>query len=277
MGIGRIAGAASRAFLVATLIATPALLLHADQTSSEMVALLAILFAWMTFVEYYSAYPSIVEFRDAAPVNRMRFMALFASVFLLSILCRHLTEPTNLSAMIFGLGTLIGGALDFPYSPVRLLLLSLPGDAAPETVNVVRAAAGLAYTASVALVLGFWFTVRQLAWPVAQRPFNVWVNLPLFDPTMGGDVISRLQRDAALNIVAGILLPFVIPALIQVFRSYIPSMASDDPQAVIWTVTAWAFLPASMITRGIALSRIADLIAEKRRRAYARAEALSQA
>lgn len=33
-----------------------------------------------------------------------------------------------------------------------------------------------------------------------------------------------------------------------------------------------AFLPASMIMRGLALHRVADLIEEKRRRTYAEAE-----
>ena len=47
----------------------------------------------------------------------------------------------------------------------------------------------------------------------------------------------------------------------------------DNPQTLIWTMSAWAFLPASMIMRGIAMSRVADLIEEKRMRAYAEAKA----
>ena len=37
-------------------------------------------------------------------------------------------------------------------------------------------------------------------------------------------------------------------------------------------MSAWAFLPASMIMRGIAMGRIAELIEEKRNRAYSEAE-----
>lgn len=40
----------------------------------------------------------------------------------------------------------------------------------------------------------------------------------------------------------------------------------ESPQTLIWTMTAWAFLPASLLMRGIAMGRIAGMIAEKRRR-----------
>ena len=48
-------------------------------------------------------------------------------------------------------------------------------------------------------------------WPSRSGAFNVWVNLPTFDPTAGGDVVDRLDRDARINIALGFLLPFLIP------------------------------------------------------------------
>ena len=65
-----------------------------------------------------------VEFRDAPPVNRLRFISLFAMVFTLSILGKHQFEPTNLTAALWALGNLIGNGIDFPYSPVRLVIFS---------------------------------------------------------------------------------------------------------------------------------------------------------
>ncbi len=44
--------------------------------TTQIVALLALLAAVFTFVEYFSAYPSFVEFRNAPPFNRLRFVAL---------------------------------------------------------------------------------------------------------------------------------------------------------------------------------------------------------
>ena len=104
-----------------------------------------------------------------------------------------------------------------------------------------------------------------------RSAFNVWVNLPLFDPTAGGDVLQRLRRDARFNIAFGFLLPFVIPAVVKATSDLIDPITLENPQTLIWTITAWAFLPASMIMRGIAMGRVADLIEAKRRRAYERA------
>ena len=59
-------GAATRGLLVALLIATPALLLPgADAESSQITVLLACIASILTFMEYNSRQPSIVEFRDA--------------------------------------------------------------------------------------------------------------------------------------------------------------------------------------------------------------------
>lgn len=115
----------------------------------------------------------------------------------------------------------------------------------------------------------FLILVRAMNWPARKGAFNVWVNLPLFDPTAGGDVIYRLQRDARINIALGFLLPFLIPAVVKAAADLIDPITLQNPQTQIWTVAAWAFLPASIIMRGIAMGKIADMIEEKRRRAYA--------
>ena len=68
--ISRLVASAARAFLVALLIATPTVLLpQVSDDTSQMVALLSLLAAALTFVEYSSQYPSLVEFRDAKPFN----------------------------------------------------------------------------------------------------------------------------------------------------------------------------------------------------------------
>ncbi|MDW4498967.1 hypothetical protein R5H30_13310 [Sulfitobacter sp. D35] len=270
--IARMTGAAMRGLLVALLIATPALLLPgivADQT--QIVVLVAVIASIMTFIEYNSNAPSIVEFRDAAPFNRLRFITLFLIVFLLTAIAKGKTEPTMLTASLTSIGTVIGNAIDFPYSPVRLVVLMLPGDATIDTINSVRTAAGLAYMISLVAMIVFVAMVRILGWPTRSGAFNVWVNLPLFDPTAGGDVLYRLQRDARINIALGFLLPFIIPAVVKAAAVLIDPISLDNTQTLIWTISAWAFLPASMIMRGIAMNRIAELIEEKRRRAYASA------
>ena len=273
--IARFSGAVMRALLVALVLLTPALLLPAGQAdSSQIVMLIALLAALFTLIEYSANFPSIVEFRDAPPFNRLRFLMLFVMVFLLTAICRGKTEPTVLTTALQSMGTILGHAIDVPFSPVRLVVLMLPEGSSTELVNSVRTASGLAYLVSLIAMACFIFMVRVLGWPGRKRVFNVWVNLPLFDPTAGGDVLERLQRDARLNIALGLWLPFLIPAVVKMLSFLIDPISLENDQTLIWTMTAWAFLPASMIMRGLALHRVADMIEDKRRRAYASEEGM---
>ena len=266
--------ALTRAILVALLVATPSLLLpFTAQDTAQIVVILALLASFMTFIEYYGRYPSIIEFRFAPPFNRLKFLGLALTIVSLSLICRGKTDPNSLTLWLTQLGDGLGRAIDFPYSPVRLVVLMMPAYADGDLINSVRTAAGISYMISLVMMFVFLTIVRIFGWPVRNGAFNVWVNLPLFDPTGGGDVLNRLKRDAGLNIVLGSLLPFLIPAAIKMASDMVDPISIANPQTLIWTMTAWAFLPASMLMRGIAMSRIADMIEEKRRRAYAKAEA----
>lgn len=265
-------GAIFRAVAVGFLIVTPSLLLGAQAVGpSEMAVLLSLIAAIATFLEYRTSYPSFVEFRDAPPINRIRFLSLFLIVFLLALLCQHVYQPTSLSTLVSSSGTLIGSALDFPFSPVRMILLMLPQDTSPVVVHVVRAGAGLSFLIGLLTVLLFVVVVRFFNWPVGHGAFNVWVNLPLFDPTIGRDVVARLTRDGRFNIAIGSLLPFLIPAFIRATEHALTPMNMDNPHILIWTLAGWSFVSTSMVIRGIALLRVSGLIEEKRRRAYATA------
>lgn len=264
--ISRLAGAAIRAFLVILLIATPSLVLPGAATEiTQIVTLIALFGAGLTFFEYGSTYPGLVEFRDAPPFNRIRFGSLFLTVLLLSFLVSGSLVPTPLTEFTNSLGATIGRVIDFPYSPVRLVVLMLPPEASVSHVHLVRNAAGLAYLISLLTLAIFLVLQRIQRWPVRYGSFNVWVNLPTFDPTAGGDVVERLERDARFNIALGFLLPFLTPAVIKSATSLFGAVSLDSPQTLIWTVTAWAFLPASLFMRGIAMGRIAMMITEKRK------------
>lgn len=263
--ISRLAGALLRAILVVLLIATPSLLLPgmtADVT--QIVTLVSIFAAALTVFEYASAYPGIVEFRNAPPFNRIRFVALLAIVLMISLVVRGETMPSALTAFVADFGRQIGAAIDFPYSPVRQIVLLLPDDTTAAHIDRVRTAAGISYFVSMLSLAVFWFCVRVRNWPLHSGPFNVWVNLPTFDPTTGGDVVQRLERDARFNIVVGFTMPFFIPAALKASESLFGQVTLDNPQSMVWIVAAWAFLPASLLMRGLAMARIAELIERKR-------------
>jgi hypothetical protein len=263
--VSQLTGAFTRAVLVMVLVATPSmLLLDVTADTKQMVALIALFLGLLTFVEYNSTYPSLVEFRDAPPFNRIRFMMLFATVFCLSTIARGKLMPSTLTDLTDAIGTLIGVSMDFPYSPVRLATLMLADGASVEQIASVRTAAGMAYLISLVSLSIFVVALKSGNWPSRGRAFNVWVNLPTFDPTTGGDVVMRLQRDARVNIALGFLLPFLIPAVVLISSSGFEPLALTSAQTLIWTITAWAFLPASLFMRGIAMGRVADMIQERR-------------
>lgn len=268
--ISRLAGAVLRAIFVVLLIATPSLLLpRVTADTTQIVALVSIFAASLTLFEYASVYPGLVEFRDAPPFNRIRFVSLFLTVLLLTLIARGVSTPTTLTQFVTAIGALIGHVLDFPYSPVRLIVLMLPEGTPPAQVMMVRTAAGMSYLISLLSLVAFLMALRMQKWPTRSGSFNVWINLPTFDPTAGGDVVARLERDARFNIALGFLLPFLIPAVLKSAADLFGSVTTDNSQTLIWTISAWAFLPASLFMRGIAMGKVAEMIAFKRRLSYA--------
>ncbi|MGR3492417.1 MAG: hypothetical protein ACU0DW_10185 [Shimia sp.] len=252
------------------MVALPAVLLpQTTSDTAQIVALIAVFAGLIVFVEYASDYPSLLSFRHAAPFNRIRFVMLFVVLFLLTVIYRGEVEPSAFTELALALGQLLAAAIDFPYSPVRNMVLMLPADASEPLVTAVRVSSAVAYTTSLCAVGAFLVVLRANTWPGRNGTFNVWINLPTFDPTAGGDVVLRLQRDARISIIGGFLLPFVIPALAKAGAQVIDSRALDNPQTLIWVVTLWACLPASLLMRGIAMGRIASMIEDQRRRRYA--------
>ena len=265
--IAQLTGAVVRAFLVVLLIATPSLLLpNVSSDATQIVALVALFAAGLTLFEYTSKYPGLIEFRDAPPFNRIRFVAMLTTVFLLTIICLGQTNPTPLTQFARAIGALVGVIIDFPYSPVSLILLMLPPDASYQDAQLVRMCAGMAYLVSLISLGVFILLIQVNHWPSRNGAFNVWVNLPTFDPTAGGDVVNRLTRDARFNVALGFILPFVVPAVAKAAALVFGPVTLDNMQTLIWMISAWTLLPTSLFMRGIAIGRIARMIREQRRR-----------
>lgn len=272
--LNRATGAAVRAFLVMVLIVLPSVILPGIGTDTrQIVALMALFAGTLVFVEYSAVYPSLIEFRDGAPFNRIRYLMLLAIVLFLSVIIADREESTTVSRLFQALGFVIGQALDFPYSPVRLATFMLAENATAAQVADVRTAAGTAYLVSLVSLAVFVVVLKMAGWPSTKNAFNVWVNLPTFEPTAGGDVVDRLERDSRVNLAVGFLLPFVVPALIATLTAGLPAATITSPQTLIWTMAAWGFLPASLLMRGVAMARVADMIRMKRDLKFAADEA----
>ncbi len=257
----RVSGAILRAIMVMALVATPTLVIGAPNAdTTQIVALVALFAGLLTLVEYNAAFPSLVEFRDAPPFNRVRFLMLLLTVYLLSLVLDPVAGTRADGRIVTRVGQIIGTSMDFPYSPVRLVTLVVDANASEAQVAAIRSAAGLAYLASLISLAVFVILLRAGQWPRQTEAFNVWINLPTFDPTHGGDVVARLRRDARMNIVLGFLLPFIIPAVIQSSAAGFHPLDLTSPQTLVWTITMWSFLPASLFMRGIAMAQVAEMI-----------------
>lgn len=248
------------------LIALPSVILPGVSADTrQMVTLVALFAGVLTVVEYNAVYPGLIEFRDAPPFNRIRYTMLLSMIVTLSVICSDQGDVSSVTRLLQAISVVAGEAMDFPYSPTRLLVLMVYDGATAGEVGLVRATAGMAYLISLVGMAFFVVILKLVGWPSRSQAFNVWVNLPTFDPTSGGDVVDQLDRDARVNITLGFLLPFVVPTIIKLASGGFEPLMLASAQTMIWTIIAWAFLPASLLMRGIAMGRIADMIRQKRR------------
>lgn len=262
----RFTGAVLRAGWVLLVVMTPALLLPVRGATTPLLLILVGGFATLlTFLEYSSSAPSMIHFRDAPPFNRLRAFAFFLCLSTAAASHRAVAgEDSVLVQFITSIGFLFGYVLDFPGSPLRMLLLVLTADAPAEIVQAVTASAGLGCVVMVATILGFAVTTRLRGWPMRGTTFNFWINLPNFDPTTGGDIVERLNREVAINHMLGFMLLFLLPVVMRGFFQVADPLALVSPQPLVWIVTLWIMLPTSLFMRGFALRRVAQMIAARR-------------
>ena len=264
--IAQLASAVVRAILVFVVICTPSLLLPARSPDSATVVVLVALFAAVfTFSEYASRYPGLIEFRDAPPFNRVRVIGVFATLFLLSLVAGAPDAPETLALIVNATGLVLAHALDFTYSPIWLLRVFLPEGATAADLTMLRTMGGLSFLVGLITISVFAILMRLKSWPSRGSSFNVWINLPTFDPTAGGDVVARLTRDARVNLILGFTLPFLMPVLASYGIENLDVSIAGSPQLMVWMVTLWSFLPVSLLMRGLAMGRIAHMISERRR------------
>lgn len=262
--MSQVAHAFVRGVFVTLLILVPALLLPGiSQDVSQGVTLIALIAGIVVGVEYTARYPGLIEFRDAKPYNRGRFILLFVIILALTAMQRAVSQPDGGLPLFL---TYICEALDFSFSPIRLLASSLPAGLPFEHVENVKAAAAIAFVLSL-LGLGVYLAAVYLRyWPERRSVLNVWVNLPNFDPTKGNDVVHRLEREGQINILVGIILPFSLPVLLHMSSLLVQPLTLETPLSLVWGIALWAFVPVSLVMRGVAMYRVAQLIRAQRRR-----------
>jgi hypothetical protein len=267
--LSRLMGALLRAVLVVVVVSTPSLLIPGTtEEGAQVVMLIALALGAFTVVEYGATYPALIEFRDAPPFNRVRILSLFVMLIVLSLVAGGGSDSTFI-LVLNALGLLLGHALEFAWSPMSVVLTHLPADAPPVSELQVKVMAGLAIFITLTALVIFALLLRLQHWPNRGQAFNVWVNLPTFDPTTGGDVVPRLIRDARVNIILGLTATFILPIVGLEIADHFELLLLTSPQVMVWGIALWMFLPLSTFMRGLAMARIADMIRERRSRLVA--------
>lgn len=271
--VSRIVGALARALLVGILFSWPVFVVPGvAATNGSLVATVALgMFIW-TYVEYASNAPSLIEFREAPPFNRIRYTALLATVACVSLIQAYMIEQTTMNGLAYSVGTIIGYSIDFAWSPVRLMLIQFPDELTGNKSGLIMASAGIAYLISLIALITFMAIFYIRRWPTNSGPFNVWMNLPTFTPSASSDILPRLIRDARFNLALGFGLPFLIPGVIGYLFRFVGGSPFNDPYLTIWVIAGWTILPTAMIMRGIAISRVAQMVAAKQQRMIEDAE-----
>ena len=256
-------GAAVRALMVMMLIATPGLMLPPDADMVQMTVLVSLFAGGIVLVEYAAAYPCFIAFRDVAPFNRLRFVALFTTVFFLCAIIQQAgAGDTALGAVLMAAGRASAVLLEAPFSPATLMADALAPYVGPD---LSRALAGWAMAWALCCMALFVAVIHTLRWPAIEGDLNLWVNLPLFYSADDGNVVERLRHGAGINFLLGTALPFVVPILVLEVAPALWFTKSGSEQMVVWLVTLWAVLPLVCWMRGIACLRIADSVALRRR------------
>ncbi len=274
--ISQLLGAMARAATVFFIVAIPSTLIAgASENNAQAAILLAFAIAVVVGFEYGARYPAIIGFRDAPPFNRLRAIAALATLFCLSVVAKA-DFDTTFTWVLNALGVLIGRALDFPLSPVWVFFNTIPSDTPEIIVVQARIMAGLAIFIAFATLCVFAILIRLHQWPNHGRAFNVWINLPTFDPTTGADVVKRLIHAARVNVILGLVLLFLLPVGHTIVATHLGWAVFASLETMVWGIWVWMFLPLSFLMRGLAMARIADLIRARRTRLAIQAHPATQ-
>jgi len=261
----RLPGAVARAVMVIIVLALPAFLLpNISQAAQEISLIIGGIVAAFTLFEYASTHPGLIDFRFAPPYNRIRFFTFSVQVGLLVFLSRAAVGQDPFSPALLQWADRCVEYLDFPLSPVNIAVAMVGSDGDQVFTTLIARAAALSYAISFASMAFFALVLWLFKWPVGRKNFNLWINLPTFEPSSGRDVERRLRRDGVINILAGIGLPYVIPAFVSRASGWFDPSVLGNNQPLIWGVTLWSFVPASLVIRGAALLKVGYLVKKSR-------------
>lgn len=258
----RLIGAIFRAFLVVVVAAIPSLLLpSASQGAVEFALIIGGIIGIFTFFEYGSTAPGFVDFRYAPPYNRFRAFTIATQVIAVTLVCRAVELGLS-EAAIVDWARQAAQMLDFKFSPVSMGIDAILTDSRFSDTSAIL----LVYSISASFVIGIGLTaifaliLWVFPWPKDRENFNLWANLPTFQPKDGSNIPRRLRRDAYFNIILGAALIYALPLLPTFGIDWLTVDIFENSQAMVWAATLWVFIATSLIARAFAMLKIARIL-----------------
>lgn len=258
----RLIGAIFRALWVVVITAIPSLLLpSASQGAAEFALIIGGIIGMFTFFEYGSTTPGFVDFRYAPPYNRFRAFTIAAQIISITLVCRAVELGLSDSTIVEWARQ---GAqlLDFPYSPVSMAIDSVLSDSrfSDTTAILLVYCITTSFIVGIGMTLVFSLLLWVFAWPRDRENFNLWANLPTFQPSEGTSITKRLRRDAIFNVLLGAALIYSLPLIPTYGFDWLTVDIFENSQAMVWATTLWVFIATSLIARAAAMLKIARIL-----------------
>ena len=255
-------GAIIRALLVVIVVAIPSLLLpSASRGAVEFSLVIGAIIGFFTIFEYGSTNPGFVDFRFAPPYNRFRAFTITSQIVFVTLICRSV-ELNLHDAAVLEWAQSVGYFLDFKYSPVSEAINIVLSEASFSSTTAIL----LVYSISMSFALGvggtliFAIVLWVFKWPQDRLEFNLWANMPTFQPSEGTSLTKRLRRDAIFNIILAIVLIYALPYIPMYGFDWLTVDIFENNQALVWATTLWVFVPTTLLARAAAMLKIARVI-----------------
>lgn len=258
----RLAGASVRAALVAAMIVLPAIVLpEISPNAADLAILSAAIAAAFVVFEYGFTTPSLIEFRFAAPYNRIRFALLALLLTAIAFAFRGTVEQTATTIAVSSFAVTSANIWEFSGSPL-VFFNALTQELETEGRILLSNAAALALSITLLALILFSTVIWMFHWPLKAKNFNLWVNMPNFDSNIDDETQQTLRQSALVSMVIGLSLPFLIPQAALVFMGPLQPITATNSLLLLWMIAIWCFVPAASILRSVALYKVANLVGQ---------------
>lgn len=253
----RLTGATVRAVCVACLIMLPAFLLSGiSQSSMEFTRILATIASVFVIYEYGFPSPSLIEFRSAAPYNRIRFFLLVVLVLVPTFMVGYAVSGVEMTGFIPAIANNGLAILDFTYSPFMGVAKTLSGG---DVILESAFAQAIAFNTVIMLacITAFCVAVYMNLWRFGGTGFNMWQNMPTYKSYEDKSLEERLMNSAFSSLVIACLIPLLGPKIAGIIMTYFAEGGQLAPVIAIWSIAFWTFLQGVFFMRAAALAKIA--------------------